>query len=82
MIWYLEQRSQGRWTPVTQTTEPVTVDRNGKTLLVGNSGHQPEVRAVSKVAEQDRLLSLGELAEFYSPDGMEYDPAYIARVNA
>jgi hypothetical protein len=82
MIWYLEQRMLGRWAPVLQTTAPVTVTRAGKTLLAGNSGHQPEVRALSKVAEEDRFLDLGQLAAIYGPDGAHYDPARIARVNA
>lgn len=82
MIWYLEQRMLGRWAPVLMTTEPVTVARDGRTLLASNSGNQPEVRAVSKVAEEDRFLSLGELAAIYGPDGANYDAAHIARVNA
>ncbi len=82
MIWYLEQRMLGRWAPVLQTTAPVTVTRAGKTLLAGTSGHQPEVRAVSKVAEEDRFLTLAQLAEIYGPEGAHFDPAHIARVNA
>lgn len=82
MIWYLEQRLLGRWTPVLQTTAPVTVTRAGKTLLANSSGHHPEVRAVSKVAEEDRFLSIGQLAEIYGPDGAHYDAAKIVLVNA
>lgn len=82
MIWYLEERMLGRWAPVLHTTAPVTVTRAGKTLLAGTSGHQPEVRAVSKVAEEDRFLTLGELANIYGPDSPHYDAAKIALVNA
>lgn len=82
MIWYLEQRIQGRWTPTTHTVQPQTVTRAGRTLLVSNSGHQPEVRALSRVAEEDRFLYLGELANIYSPDSPHYDADKIARVNA
>jgi hypothetical protein len=78
---YLEQRSLDRWTPVRLAAEPVTVTRNGKTLLISGSGHQPQVRAVSKIIPVHEALPLANLARIYGLEGDAYDPAFIAEVN-
>lgn len=65
MFYYEQANRRGEWTPVKAAVAPRV--RDGRIKKAGFVG--PRVRAVTRIADDHRNLTLDQLAAVYSPDG-------------